>query len=310
MSKSLLSQGSRGRVEKPPLILVYGPDGVGKSSFAAGAESPAFLCAEGGADQFDNVWRAPPIAHWEMCLSLLHELLTEKHEHKTLVIDSLDWLEPMLYRNICAKYNVASIELAAGGYGKGYTEAFNQWVVFKDQLIKLRDKGMGIILIAHAEIVSFNDPNLQATYDRYQIKLHKKASALFREFVDTVLFANYASYTKKDGSSTRFFGDDARIAHTQRRPGFDAKNRFGLPFTFPFSYQDYQQAKASSAPDNPKIIREEILGMLAEIPDQAIKDWVSTTLQKDLPSSYLLEMRNKLLTKLEGNPNEPKRTGE
>lgn len=299
MSQSLLSQSTKGKVEKSPLILVYGVDGVGKSSFGAGTKNPYFICAESSRNQFDNATYCPPIQNWDMVLTLIHELLTLPHEHKTIVIDSLDWIEPLVYRKLCAENNVSSIEKVGGGFGKGYTEAFGEWIKLKDMLSKLRDKGLGIILIAHAEVVTFNDPSLQAGYERYQIKLHKKTSALFREFVDVVLFANYASYTKKDGSATRVFGDDARIAYTQRRPGFDAKNRFGLPFQFPFSYQDYEQAKSASSAENPGVIKEEIVGMLPEIKDETIKKWVNDALAKKCTPAFLLEVRNKLLAKLE-----------
>lgn len=296
----LLQKATKGKVKKPPLILLYGPDGVGKSSFGAQAPKSIFLCAENGTDNLD-VNRLPALKMWSEVFLAISELTNDKHDYQTLVIDSLDWIEPLLHRKICEAHGVKSIELAAGGYGKGYVEAQGEWLQFKDALITLREKrGMNIILLAHADIAVFNDPNIQATYDRYQIKLHKKASALMREFVDNVLFANYVTHPKKEGAKHRVYGDDARAIYTQRRPGFDAKNRFGLPFSFPLSYTDFETALANSTPNNPEKIKEAIDGMIKEIGDEELKKLVLDTVEKAGNDSVMLSaIENRLRIRVE-----------
>lgn len=298
----LINQIKKGIIKKPHLVLIYAGDGVGKSTFAAQFPNPVFLGSEDGTNNLD-VARFPALNDWQQVTQAVTELLTEKHDYKTLVIDSLDWLEPVLYKAICARHNVKSIELAAGGYGKGFGEAVNVWISLKDQLNELRDKkGMNIVLIAHAEIVKFNDPDVAAEYDRYQLKLYKKAGAMFREWVDHVLFANFEIYSKKDGNRTRAFGDSSRVIYTERRPGFDAKNRVGLPFQLPLSYDDFAAAVENAGTGNAERMAESIRVMANEIKgDDSLKKKVLETVEKAGSDIAKLEaIQNRLRIKLAG----------
>ena len=296
----LLEKVTKGRVKKPHLLLLYGPDGVGKSTFAAQAPAPIFVGSEDGTNNLD-VARFPKPDKWSDVEQAVTELTSEKHDYKTLIIDTLDWIEPLLHRKICEDYNVKTIELAAGGYGKGYVEATNTWIRLKDGLNVLREKrNMNIILLAHSEVVTFNDPNTQATYDRYQLKLHKKASAMLREYVECVFFSTFEVYAKKEGTKTRAFGDGARVIYTERRPGFDAKNRLGLPFSIPMSWQDYENAVENARPGDPSKIRGQIVAMLDEVKDQDLKKKVIDTIEKAGDNVLQLEaIENRLRIRLE-----------
>jgi hypothetical protein len=208
-------------------------------------------------------------------------LAKENHDWKTLVIDSLDWLEPLLFRAICDDYNVKSIELAAGGYGKGYVEAFTRWCSLKDNLEQLRNqRGMNIVLIAHSEVVNFLDPSTQLSYQRYEMKLHKRSSALWREYVDAVLFANYETFAKKEGSNVQAYSDGARFIYTERRPGWDAKNRFGLPLKMDLSWDAFTDAIVNADPNSLETIKSRIQGMLTQILDDKLKAIVLETVSK------------------------------
>lgn len=273
----MLSQVTKGKVKKPHIILLYGTDGVGKTSWAAQAPSPIFLGSEDGSNNLD-VARFPAPKSWKDIEVAVGELLTAKHDYQTLVLDSADWIEPLLHQEICTRHNAKSIELAAGGYGKGYVEAVTEWQKLVKSLVRLRDeKKMNIIIIAHSEVVKFADPYTQTEYDRYQLKLYKKSSALLREFVDCVFFANFEIFAKKDGQKHLHFGDGARVIYTERRPGFDAKNRLGLPFQIPLSWDDFANA---IAPDSPDTLLSSINGMIAEIVDPALKATVVDTVSK------------------------------
>ncbi len=296
---SLLERATKGKIKKPHLVLIYGVDSVGKSTFGAQAPSPIFLGSEEGTNNLD-VTRFPYVGTWAEVNAAISELTNDKHNHKSLVIDSLDWLEPILHRTICERHNAKSIELAAGGYGKGYVEALGEWQQFISSLSKLRDtRGMNIILIAHSEVIKFNDPQMQSEYDRYQLKLYKKAAALFREYVDSVLFANFEIFTKKDSGKTRAFGDGARVLYTERRPGFDAKNRFGLPYQMPLSWEDYDKATQNSKPDDPKYLKECIATMLEGVKDAALKEVVMKTVEDAKNDGKQLEaIKNRLAVRL------------
>lgn len=238
----MLDRVTSGKVARPHLILIYGPDGVGKTTFAASAPKPVFLGTEQGTN-FLDVARFPTPKNWTEVQAAVLELTTEAHEYKTLVIDSIDWLEPLLYEQICREHGAKSIELAAGGYGKGYTEALERWGQFMKMINVLREtRAMNVILIAHSETKTFNDAQLQITYERYQLKLHKNSSPKFKEWVDSVLFANYEIYTKKEGSAVQAFGEGERKVWTEGRPGYDAKNRMGLPGCLPLSWEAYEKA--------------------------------------------------------------------
>ncbi len=267
-----------GKQKKPHLVLVYAPDGVGKTTFAAGFPSPVFVGTEQGTSNLD-VARFPSPVLWSDLEGQLKDLCVEKHDFKTLVIDSLDWLEILLHKKICEDYQVKTIELAAGGYGKGYVEALNTWIKFKDGLDYLRNKrGMNIVLIAHAEVVPFNDPTTQTTYDRYQLKLHKKAAAMFREYVDYLFFANFEVIAKKEGNKTRAFGDGLRLIFTERRPGFDAKSRSPMPFYMPLSYKAFEEALNDNR--TPEDVRKEIAALMEDVTDEAFKKMVFETVEK------------------------------
>jgi hypothetical protein len=274
---SKLAQVTKGKIVKPLLLLVYGADGVGKSSFAASAPAPIFFGPESGTDHLD-VSRYPEPKTWAEVQAGLKDLATGDHDYKTLAIDSLDWIEPLLFAQIIKEdaKGAKSIEQASGGWGKGYVEAESRW---RDEFIEHLDtirnqRKMNVVLIAHSEMIQFNDPQTQLSYKRYELKLHKRASALFREYVDAVLFGNYEAFVKKekDERQAKIFGDGARVFHTERRPGFDAKNRYGLPFTLPLSWEAVAEAAVKGNPESPEAVKQRIEGLLSCITDKAVLD--------------------------------------
>lgn len=225
---------------KPPRILIYGPQKIGKSSFGSLADDPVFVQAEDGLDAIQA--NAFPLAKsFREIMGNLTDLATQPHDFKTLVVDSLDWMEPMVWQQVCDEHNVKSIEEVLKGYGKGYVQALNVWREYIEAINYLRDaKNMTIVQIAHAHIKRFENPETDA-YDRYEIKLHKSASALVMEHSDIILFANYYVGIKKEDKPMakegrkRAIGSGERILYTEERPSFMAGNRYGLPSEIPFS---------------------------------------------------------------------------
>jgi hypothetical protein len=167
-----------------------------------------------------------------------------------------------------------------GGYGKGYVEATRIWGTVKDFLEELREKrGMNILLLAHSQITNFMDPQTQQAYQRYELKLQKGSSALFREYVDAVVFCNYELFTKSDGKSTKTFSDGARIMHTERRPGWDAKNRFSLPLKIDLSWDSLINAIENSRPMSHEAVIEKINGLLTMVSDEQLRAKVIETIE-------------------------------
>lgn len=216
---------------KPPCVVLYGVEGIGKTTWAASAPNPVFICTEKGLDGIEDV------PHWEPSgfdevMETLGVLYTEEHDFQTLTIDSLDWLEPMIWAKVAADNEVPSVDKI--GYGKGFNEAVGHWCDYLEGIDSLRaDKGMNVIQIAHSMIKRFDSPETDP-YDRYMIKLHEKASSKVREHATVVAFANYqvsirnneVGFNKK---VSRAVGSGMRYLHLEERPAYQAKNKYGLP---------------------------------------------------------------------------------
>lgn len=235
---------------KPPRILVYGGQGVGKSTFASLAPNPIFIQTEDGLASITSE-RFPLAQSFADVLKYLGELATEEHEFQTVVVDSTDWLERLIYGQVCKERNVKTIGDIA--YGAGYNQAIDLWQQYIDCLNYLRDeKNMMVIQIAHAQVKRYENPETDA-YDRYQIKMHDKASALLLEHSDIVLFANQVVGIKKEqegfSKRTRAVGSGDRVLFTEERPAFVAKNRYNLPSEIPFDKEgEYWSVIASHIP--------------------------------------------------------------
>jgi hypothetical protein len=240
-SSGLLSTISRGKRPRHIFALLYGVDGIGKSTMCSHAPNPVFLGAEKGTEQLD-VARFPQTDSIGELLSQIRALQTEKHDFNTVVLDSLDWVEPLIWKTVCQEGKVDTIEQYAGGYGKGYVRALDLWRTLIKELSALNER-MHVLLIGHAQIKSFQDPELPTAYDRYQLKINDKAAALVREAADAVLFARFETeLVKVNGSKARAYGEGNRIMYTESRPGWDAKNRFNLPFSMPLDWKTFGDA--------------------------------------------------------------------
>jgi hypothetical protein len=226
---------------RPPSLLLYGVAGVGKTQFAASSPKPVVLQTEDGLGRIE-VPTFGLLRSFDAVMEALAALYTEPHEFQTVVLDSLDWLEPLIWQHTAQTHNQPDIE--SFGYGKGYLAALDTWRSVLDGVTALRDeRGMAVILIAHADIKRFDSPETEP-YDRYQPKLHARASALVQEHVDAVLFANYRVSTLKSDVGfnkkvVRGVSGGDRLLHTAERPAFLAKNRFGLPETLPLAWPDF-----------------------------------------------------------------------
>ncbi|MBQ7731693.1 MAG: ATP-binding protein, partial [Lentisphaeria bacterium] len=197
---SMLENIQTGRENKPPRIMVYGQEGVGKSTLGASAPDPIFIQTEDGLGEIDTC-KFPLAGTLSDVLAELTALRDEEHNFRTVVVDSLDWLERLIFDEVCKEFGVRSIEKADGGFGKGYVDALVHWRKVLALLDDLRNKrGMMIILLAHAKVERFEDPENTA-YDRYAPRLHKHAASLISEWVDAVLFATKRLRISKDGDS-------------------------------------------------------------------------------------------------------------
>ena len=258
---SLIERIHQGRRHSPPRLLIYGTEGIGKSTTAAQAPKPIFIPTEDGLDQIDCD-SFPLAERFDDVTNAIAALVREQHDYQTVVIDSCDWLERLIWDALCEQYGASSIEKVDGGYARGYTHALTQWRQVLSGLNELRTRrGMCVILLAHAKVEKFEDPE-HAAYDRYSPRLHKHANALITEWVDAVLFATRKIITKtedagfgRDRTIAAGLGRDGgeRVLRTVGSPSCVAKNRFGLPAELPLSWSALMQAMAPTPDTEPSL---------------------------------------------------------
>lgn len=232
-------QITTGKLKSAQKVVVYGPEGIGKSTFLAQFPGVLFIDTEGSTKHMD-VARLPKPSSFTMLLEEVRYVKANPHVCKTLAIDTVDWAEQLCVEDICARHNKMGIE--DFGYGNGYVYTKEEFGRFLNLLEDVVDLGIHVVLAAHAQIRKFEQPDEMGAYDRYELKLGKKTSSqtspLVKEWADMVLFANYKTYsvaTDKDGKKHKAQGGE-RVMHTVHHPCWDAKNRHGLPAEMPFDY--------------------------------------------------------------------------
>jgi hypothetical protein len=299
-----------GRIAKPMRVLVYGLEGVGKSTFAACAPSPIFIGAEDGTSELDVV-RFPQPGTWGDVMEAVTVLTTEPHDYRTLVIDTLDWLEPLCWQQVCVqmakpgKPPLRSIE--EPGYAKGYTEAGGLWRQLTAALERLRTtRRMDMVLLAHSWVKTFKNPGGE-DFDRYEMKLHKNAAGMWREWCDAVLFAAHDVTTYEDDRKrVKGIGTGARILRTEHNAAYDAKNRYDLPALLPLDWEAFAEAATAHRPDDPARIRTRIETLLAQVDGALVQRVRNAVSAAGDSADELARIENKLAAKISTTPTDDK----
>jgi AAA domain-containing protein len=235
-----LSGITYGKQIKPIFCLIHGPDGVGKSTWPSKAPNPVYIGTENGSNQLD-VARLPQPETLDELNKQLTGLFRQEHPFKTLVLDSIDWVQPLIHKDVCLQGQVKTIVDFAGGYGKGFERAQEIWRELVRKLAKLA-LHYHVILIAHSRIEKFDDPQQPGPYDRYEIALRDDPAALIRQAVDAVLFATFKEKVRQTSKNQgKGIGEGERCIYTEHRPAFDAKNRFNLPFELPLEWKAFAE---------------------------------------------------------------------
>lgn len=268
----------RGKQRSAKKITIYGPEGIGKSTFASQFPDPVFIDTEGSTKDMD-VARFEPPTSWQMLMEQAEYVRTHPDVCRTLIIDTIDWAEMMCVESICDKYHKDGLE--SFGYGTGYVYVREEFGRFLNKLSAVVDAGVNVVLTAHAQIRKFEQPDEMGAYDRWELKLGKKTSSqtspLVKEWADMLLFANYKTYsvaTDDKGKKHKAQGG-RRVMYTTHHPCWDAKNRYGLPEECEF---DYSVIKSIIEPgSNPtKTGRESRPEPKIEKPDPAMKQPAQT----------------------------------
>lgn len=242
----LLATVKKGREQRPPKLLLYGIPGIGKSTFASKMPDPIFIQTEDGVGEIDCA-KFPLAESFTHVLDQLASLYSEPHEYRTVVIDTLDWLEKLVWKSCCERHHVKNIEDVAGGYAKGYTYCLEEWAEITRRLDVLHDRGMLVCLLAHCKVERFEDPE-NPSYDRYSPRLNKHAAAIFVEWASAVLFATRKISTRKEKGGfnkeraiASGVGNDGgeRVLRTVGGPACIAKNRYGIGGELPLEWSSF-----------------------------------------------------------------------
>lgn len=228
---------------RPSRFVFYGPHGIGKTALAARFPNPIIAFTEHGKRNIRVRSFPQVITKADEMNRAIGGLLRGKHDRTTFVVDSLDWFEPIVWAETCARNNIGTIE--EPGYGKGYLMADEVWSEFLSGMDALNEAGMHVVLLAHSDVTSFSPPESDK-YDRYDIALHKRARAMLHEWADVVGFCYEKTYVKsiEEGSGKhkkityKGGGSGGRILALERRSTWEAKNGYGLPAEIPLTDSD------------------------------------------------------------------------
>ena len=238
---------SRGRLSRPQKVVIYAPAGIGKSTLASQLPSPLFIDFEGGTHQLDVARLEPQsLAEFE---KIVRELCKDSQGFKTIVIDTIDWLEEAAVRQVVTDAendNIKTIE--DFGFGKGWLVLNNKMNAVTALCDRLIDAGLHVVCLAHAAVRKFEDPKQSCSYDRYELKMYKDrpgakgSAALVKEWADALLFGSYEDRVKagamegQKGKAVAGSGRE-RSLYCSHSAAWDAKNRHGLKDKEPWSVE-------------------------------------------------------------------------
>lgn len=279
-----------GVVKTPLKVIIYGTEGVGKTTLASKFPKPLFIDAENGSGAL-NVARYPYPTSWQMLMSEVQEFLNNPQGYKTLVIDSIDWAEAKAIEMICAGMKVNGIEDI--GWSKGYTYLNEEMGRLLNLLTEVINRGVNVVLIAHMVIRTITKPEETGSYDRYELKLKQAKNGnncqLVKEWADLILFCNYREFLVADNTTgkKKATGGKERIMYTEHAATWDAKNRFGLPEVLPLDFEpiahlfsdNYEVKATEQIKEQPAVntITKTQQAKPAEQPNPEVNNWTTNT---------------------------------
>lgn len=302
---SFLAKATKGRKRKPFCALFYGVHGIGKSSLAE--EFPeALVIGPEENDELENATRLQQVDSWDMFTAQLREVRDANHGFKTVFIDTLDMLEQFAQKHILnGQPSNVTMATAFGGYGKAYERMAQMFLEVRDAYLKpIRDKGINIVLLAHAEKVKHEDPMTQTSWDHFKPNLHKKVSPIFEDWVSAILFANYYVTVSTDKGRETVEGEGARVIYTEERPSQVAKNRFNLPYRIPFVqgtiWKTIDSHLSGFFVDNKKELDVDLLAQAKEMASSVEDGDLSAKIVMSINAAKTDAELTRIITKIEG----------
>ena len=225
---------TKGKINRAQKVVIYGSEGIGKSSLAACFPDPLFIDTEGGTAQMD-VRRIDKPQRWEELLAIVQEVAATPDVCKSLILDTADWAEQLIVSFLCTKYKQNSIE--SFGYGKGYTYLAVEFTRLLNAFDQVIAANIHVVITAHAKMRKFEQPDEMGAYDRWEMKLSKQVAPLLKEWCDLLLFCNYQTFVVTSENNTQKAQGGKRVMYTSHHPAWDAKNRVHLPEVLELDYK-------------------------------------------------------------------------
>ena len=284
---------SNGRIPRAQKVVLYGSEGIGKSTLAAMFPNPLFIDTEGGTAHMD-VRRIDKPGTWTELMDVLNEVAITPDVCGSLIIDTADWAEQLAVSYVCAKYKKAGIE--DFGYGKGHTYLAEEFAPFFRALDRIVGAGIHVVVTAHAKMRKFEQPDEMGAYDRWEMKLSKQVAPLFKEWCDMLLFLNYQTYVvTTENKSTKAQGGK-RVMYTSHHPCWDAKNRHGLEEVLDLDYEQIAHIfeKGDAKPKERALVKLRQLMEQEEITEEELRRVVAaksryeeSTPLEEYPDSFI-----------------------
>jgi hypothetical protein len=267
-----------GRVESPWRWLIVGTEGVGKTTFASTCPAPLFLAVEAGTNELD-VARVEELHTYASVRDAIAALTVDAQGYQTIVVDTVDALEALIVEHLCAENKWRDIE--AAGYGKGYVAVQHEMRALLGSVERMqRSSGVNVLLVGHAAAKRYAPPDSEP-YERYDLKMHEKCSALMREWVDCVFFAQHEVVVRelKNESKRRGFSTGERVIRTTETAAWRAKNRYGLPETMRLDAGTCAEILSARARDPKRDLEALLVGVPTERADR-VRTWFATQSDK------------------------------
>lgn len=205
------------------LWLLYGPPGIGKSTFLSKFMAPIFATTEPGHRHL-NIFNRP-IKDWEDFKVFNNKELTSPAaaKFKTVGVDTVPLLYDKCSDYVCKKKGWG--HPSDLDFGKGYAAVNDE---FKREMQILCSHGKGVVFIAHQKLVEVKARNMK--YTKITPDLSGGCLAVLKPMVDVIA---YAGFSDKNMTS--------RVLVTEPREDLDAKFRQDetkppIPGTLPLSY--------------------------------------------------------------------------
>jgi hypothetical protein len=214
----------------------HGPSGAGKTSLATCFPNPIVgMIRDQGLLPLIDAGMVPAVAHFDPVESFtdleerLHWLGTGGHDFKTLVLDGLTGLEQVLCEHVCVSFFEGSL-VSFNAYGRGWDTVVTFLGNFLRKLDCHRARKIAVVILAHSKVANFSNPT-GSDYARFVPDVKDRLWSLLHKWLDLFAFLTFDVEVKAmGGGKGKAIGNARRVMYTEERPGFVAKNRYGLPF--------------------------------------------------------------------------------